>query len=61
MRKKAERQTEIAEEKNAMAKAVREFEHEEEEKRKRYFSSMTLVHFFADQSFKLVSKLFLFS
>lgn len=59
MRKKAERQTEIAEEKNAMAKAVREFEHEEEEKRKRYFSSMT-IHFFADQSFKFVSKLFLF-
>ncbi|NWT19316.1 CFA53 protein, partial [Vireo altiloquus] len=35
LRKKAERQIEIAEEKNAMAKAVREFEHEEEEKRKR--------------------------
>ncbi|NWI40902.1 CFA53 protein, partial [Picathartes gymnocephalus] len=57
LRKEAERKIEIAQEKKEMAEAVREFEREEEEKRTRYFSSMSLVHFFADQSFKLVSKL----
>lgn len=60
MQKKAERKIEIAKEKAAMAEAVREFEREEEEERIRCFSFKSTVNFFADQSFKLVSKLFLF-
>lgn len=60
MQKKAERKIEIAKEKKAMAEAVREFEREEEEERIRYFSFRSSVNFFADQSFKLVSELFLF-
>lgn len=60
MQKKEERKIEIAEEKKAMAEAVREFEQEEELKRIRYFSSVSWIHFFADQSFKLVRELFLF-
>ncbi|NXU44105.1 CFA53 protein, partial [Drymodes brunneopygia] len=53
LQKKAARKIEIAQEKAALAKAAREFEREEEEKRIRYFSSMSSVHFFADQSFRL--------
>lgn len=59
MQKKEERKIEIAEEKKAMAEAVRKFEYEEEEERKRYFSAMSSGHFFADQSFKLVRELFI--
>lgn len=59
MQRNAKEQEELAQERKLLAEAITELKHIEEEKYARYFSFMPLVHFIADRSLTLVSRLIL--
>ena len=59
VQRNAKEQEELAQEGKLLAEAITELKHTEEEKYARYFSVMPSVHFIADRSLKLESRLIL--
>lgn len=59
VQRNAKEQEELAQERKLLAEAITELKRIEEEKYARYFYFMPSIHFIADQSFKLVSRLIL--